>query len=273
VNLAAQTSINKIVIDNTGSPGDYPRIYKVETSTDKNTWTTAVGPTTNTIDGEITIPFTARTAQYVRITQTGRALDRFWSITELNVFGSGSTSSPVLAEVNVGTATGSSSLNNGIWTVTSAGQDIYNAPDNFRFVHQTASGNYRITAKVKNMGNAISWARAGVMIRDDNGTGPNYAMVCVTPGYGIKFQSRSNAPQVGSSLQDVSASSPDVWLKLEKTGTTYTGWSSTDGTNWSAPKSAVISNMNTHSIGIVSSGNGGLSCTATISDVKIEQIP
>lgn len=78
--------VTSLLLDTSGSNGDYPRGYVIETSDDGEDWQQAVegagdGPITEIVFDE---PLTAR---HVRIRQTGQVDGLFWSIHELAVRG------------------------------------------------------------------------------------------------------------------------------------------------------------------------------------------
>ena len=60
---------------------------------------------------------------------------------------------------------GSDSLNNGAFTVTGGGADIWGDADAFHFVSQAGTGDVTVVAQVMGQTNTDSWAKAGVMIR------------------------------------------------------------------------------------------------------------
>jgi chitodextrinase len=84
VDMKANKTFTKIVMDSTGSDGDYARGYQVFVSTDGTNWGSAVA--TGTGSGPVvTITFSARTARYIKIVQTGSA-SSWWSAREFNVY-------------------------------------------------------------------------------------------------------------------------------------------------------------------------------------------
>jgi hypothetical protein len=84
IDMGVQQSVQRVVMDSTGSNTDYARAYKVEYSTDKATWNQAM---TGTGTGPIvTADFSDSTARYIRVTQTGSA-DYWWSIYDVNAYG------------------------------------------------------------------------------------------------------------------------------------------------------------------------------------------
>jgi beta-glucosidase len=87
VDMKASFQINKLTLDNTASPSDYPRGYSVTLSADDVTYgaPVATGAGSGTVT---TITFATQPARFIKITQTGTA-SSWWSIHELNVFGTG----------------------------------------------------------------------------------------------------------------------------------------------------------------------------------------
>ena len=75
---------DKVVLDTSASPNDYPRGYKLEVSDNGINWNT-VGIGTGR-SAETTISFSAQNARYIRIEQTGFADGTWWSIHEVEVF-------------------------------------------------------------------------------------------------------------------------------------------------------------------------------------------
>lgn len=82
-NLGAPTLFNRLSIDNTADPGQYPRTVDVQVSNDGSSWVSVA--TQPGADGVTTVKFAAQVASYVRVRQTGTAAVP-WSVGELNLF-------------------------------------------------------------------------------------------------------------------------------------------------------------------------------------------
>ena len=63
--------------------------------------------------------------------------------------------------------------------------------DAFHFVYQSLTGDGTIIARMASITNTNSWAKAGVMIRENLDANARHAMVVVTPRSGVAFQRRS----------------------------------------------------------------------------------
>jgi len=87
VNFNAARSFDRVVLNQAGSPNDYPRGYNVEVSNNGQNWTSvASGTPTQTQTPELVIDFAQQTANYMRIRQTGSNGSFWWSIHEINIF-------------------------------------------------------------------------------------------------------------------------------------------------------------------------------------------
>ncbi len=83
LDLGANTLFNRLSVDNTANPGQYPRTLNVETSTNGTTWVSvATQPGT---DGVTTVKFSPQVARYVRLSQTATA-SALWSVGEVSLF-------------------------------------------------------------------------------------------------------------------------------------------------------------------------------------------
>ncbi|MEI2688265.1 MAG: sugar-binding protein [Anaerolineae bacterium] len=164
---------------------------------------------------------------------------------------------------------GSASHSNGTWTVAGSGADIWGASDQFRFVYRTLSGNGTITARVVSQTNSNAWAKAGVMIRESLAANSRHAMTIVTPGNGRRMQYRSST---GGSSVDVSggSGSAPVWVRLVRSGNTFTSYRSTNGTTWTTISSRTISMGSTVYVGLaVTSHNNSALSTVTFTNVTV----
>jgi hypothetical protein len=127
----------------------------------------------------------------------------------------------------------------GTYVVGSAGTDIYNSADQFRFVYKSLTGNGTIVAKVDSVVAADPWTKAGVMIRESLVVGSKFAAVYATPGYGVRYQARAMTDSAATSdtavvtTEQTTLKTP-VWVKIERVGNTFNGYYSPDGVKWTA---------------------------------------
>ena len=123
--------------------------------------------------------------------------------------------------------------------------------DNFYFVHQPLAGNGSITVRVTSLtgelpdlntnpagpgqqypmrAGLMSWAKAGLIIKDGTTEGSAYAAMMVTGDHGVRMQADYTQDTPGLPGA-VGAASPR-WLRLTRSGDTITGYDSADGAHW-----------------------------------------
>src|ERR1700678_1964724 len=93
VDMGSTQSFCEIVLNETNSPGDYPRGYHVNVSDDGSNWGSPVAVGSGT-EGVTTIIFTNQTARYIRVTQTGSVSGIWWSIAEFNAYTTSAPAAP-----------------------------------------------------------------------------------------------------------------------------------------------------------------------------------
>ena len=165
-------------------------------------------------------------------------------------------------------AVGSSSYSVGNWTVVGSGADIWGTADEFRFVHQTASGDCEMIARVTGVQNTDLWAKAGVMIRETLTAGSTHAFMALTSGNGLAFQRRTATGGASEHTSGGAATAPR-WVRVTRVGSTFTGYSSTDGLTWTTVGSATITMGTTVYVGLaVTSHLDGTLNTSTFDNVS-----
>ena len=187
-----------------------------------------------------------------------------------------SASPQVWAGLDIGAvgAAGSTSQSGDLITVIGAGSDIYGTADAFQFTPQLVSGDCDIRTLVTSVGNTDPWAKAGVMIRETlDPAAKNIAMV-MSSGNGAEIQYRSSSGGSTSYAQSTGKTAP-YWVRLTRTGSTFTGYMSPDGTNWTVLGGTQTISMNTNTyVGLaVTSHNYGTLCTATFTRVSLVSLP
>jgi regulation of enolase protein 1 (concanavalin A-like superfamily) len=173
---------------------------------------------------------------------------------------------------SVGSALGSASYSNGTFLVRGGGSSTggFTAKsDVFHYVYQSKSGNFTITSHVVKVQNTNSAAKAGIMVR--NGTAANAVFVglFVTPGKGVVFVRRTSAGGAVTTTT-VNAITAPVYLRLTRSGNTFTAYRSSDNITWTTIGTASVTMPTAVTTGlVVSSMVSGTLNTSTFDNVSI----
>ena len=182
-----------------------------------------------------------------------------------------------------------------------AGADVFGAQEQFHYVYQALNGDGVIIARVRYQTNSSAWAKAGLMIAASTANGATFVDALVTPtvspntpningigctangcasplppitpavGHGVHMQYTSTGDKsVTSTTALAGFQSPNEWLKLQRSGSTFTSWYSTDGVTWSLIGSTSVTMGTSATIGMfVTSHNVGQYSTAAFDHVQV----
>jgi len=168
---------------------------------------------------------------------------------------------------------GSATDVNGLFTIKGSGTDIWGAADAFRYIYQPASGSASIQAEVLSVQNTGPWAKAGVMIRETTNANSIYAVLFLAPvtatsTNGVAFQQRAATGGSASSLATAPGVQAPYWVRLTRTGNSFVGSYSPNGTAWTALATNTINMATNAYIGLpVCSVSNGVLNTATFTNV------
>ena len=169
---------------------------------------------------------------------------------------------------------GSASSDGNAITVTGDGADIWDTADAFHYVYQQFRNDGSIVARVTALANTSAYAKAGVMIRDTTAAGAAHVLLDVKPDGEIEFMTRTADGQPTTFVAGGFQAMP-TWLKLARTGQTYTGSISMDGTSWSEVGSVTLPASTNFSFGMaglaVTSHDPGAVTTAMFDSITVSQ--
>jgi regulation of enolase protein 1 (concanavalin A-like superfamily) len=165
--------------------------------------------------------------------------------------------------------TGCASLSGSTWTVKGSGADIWGSNDAFQFVYQQVTGDGVIIARVTNVQNTNTFAKAGVMIRASLDANAANALVDLRPSTDTEFLVRSSTG-VSTTWEGSTMQAPRTWIKLERVGSTIKASVSADGSSWTLVNTATVSLPATAywGLAVVSHDNTVLN-TSTFDNVSI----
>ncbi len=223
------------------------------------TWAVTAGAGTVSASGLYTTPATGTLAT---VTATTGVLQASATATVM--------SAPWLSE-DIGTPaiTGSAYDSAGTFNVSGEGSDIWGTADEFHYVYRRMGGDGTIIARVVTQQNTGGWAKAGVMIRETDAAGAAHAMMVVTPSNGTAFQWRPVSDGASSNSNTGGRVVP-YWVKLVRSGNTFRGYSSSNGTTWSLQSTASIPMASSVLVGLaVDSANTSTLSAVTFDNVKL----
>jgi regulation of enolase protein 1 (concanavalin A-like superfamily) len=164
---------------------------------------------------------------------------------------------------------GDAAFANGTFRIDAAGADIWGRRDQFHFVYQAISGDVDIRARIDSIFWAAQWSKAGVMIRSSLAADAAHAFALVSVANGTGFQRRSLPGNTSAHSSGPYVTAPQ-WVRLVRTGTTLTAYTSTDGRAWKLIGSDTIALGHTAYVGLaVTSQEPTRRTTAEVSQVAL----
>lgn len=155
----------------------------------------------------------------------------------------------------------------GIWKVAGSGAGTGGRTDQFQFAYKPLGGDGEISGQSPSQSSNVAQAEAGVMIRDGRGSHAAYAMMFVSPDRSVHFSSRSTG---ADQPDDVTYHGSGQWLKVARSGDSFTGYVSTNGKSWTKVGQAALKMGRDVLAGLVStSGDNGAPDVAQFQQVNV----
>jgi len=166
---------------------------------------------------------------------------------------------------------GSAGFSNGTFTVNASGQYIWSTADGMNFAYQSLSGNGAIVARLLSISGGSSSESTGVMIRESLDPSSTHMYAAFSQG---AIWDAFRATTAGNTTgQSISATLP-YWVKVVRSGSSLSGYGSTDGVNWTQiGATQTITMAQNVFIGLaVSSDTNSALATATFDNVSITSV-
>ncbi|HON07202.1 MAG TPA: lamin tail domain-containing protein, partial [Verrucomicrobiota bacterium] len=158
----------------------------------------------------------------------------------------------------------------GGYNITTGATNIGDTSDQFSFVYRQQIGDFDAKVRISELTITDPWARAGLMVRETLVANSKFSAVFATPSaVGCFFESRASAGSASTRSGFYPVTYPYTWLRLKRSGSTFTGYASIDGNNWYQLGSVTISMATSVYFGMaVSSRNAAMKATAGFRDME-----
>lgn len=174
----------------------------------------------------------------------------------------------------------------GGYDVTGGGIDIWGARDEFQFLYTHIEGDFDIRGRLTALTPADPYTKAGFMARESLDEGAKHAYLQVFPDNsprnknngGFEYQYRLEDGGEMKAIYPVTSTGeppfpvafPDTWLRLERRGNVFNGYSSMDGVSWTSYSTFKQSMAEAILVGLaVTSHNAERLATASFRNVAI----
>ncbi len=132
-------------------------------------------------------------------------------------------------------------VNNGVYTITASGADIWGTSDAFHYVYQQVITNYtELIARVVSIKNTNANAKCGIMFRQNLDPGSPYVFLALTPTNGFWMQQRTAQSASASTVTSLSSYTTPYWVRVVNRGNKYVSYISPDGNSWSPVDSVTL---------------------------------
>jgi hypothetical protein len=185
------------------------------------------------------------------------------------------------ADVGSVTQPGSATVTSGTYTIQGAGTNNWGTSDAFNFCYQQVSGDAVIIARVAGVQRTSSAYSTGVVTFRDSlqSSAMNVTLNANTEGSVNQFTSKGVdltwRPSAGATSLDngwISRSTTPVWIKLVRSGNTFTGYYGPDGISWTQTGASQVIPMSQNAlVGVGASGEDTTMATAVLDNVSVQQ--
>jgi len=185
------------------------------------------------------------------------------------------TDVPAWTDADIGSDTGASATTidytTDTYTMNGAGPNIYGTTDSFRFNYLAWTGDATLICDVLSVQNITDHSKGGLMIRKSLAANSAHATIDVQANFGIEFLRRTTDGASTSNTVATGLTAP-YFLKLVRSGDSFSAYYSTDGGTWTQLGTSVtISMSGTVYVGLVSCATSSTtSSTATFESVYIK---
>jgi len=210
----------------------------------------------------------------ITVTGTSGSLTHTTSLTlTVNASGGGGALPAGWSDADIGAVgvAGNASYNAGTFTINGSGTDIFGTGDQCNLAYESVSGDQTVIARVVSEMQTAAYAKAGVMLRESTASGAVNASVLITPTNGVAMEVRSTTGAATINVVGwVRGVLPPHWVKLVRSGSTFTASYSADGATWTqfASTNVTMASSTLAGLAVTAHNNAALN-TGTFDNVSI----
>ena len=141
---------------------------------------------------------------------------------------------------NPGMSGSAVSNTDGTYEMEAGGSDISGTSDQFFYLSDSHTSDGEFIARVDSVEQTDVWAKGGIMCRESLDADAANVMVLVRPDNQVNMQWRTSAGLASVSAGLVGGTANVKWVRLVRSGNTYTGYYSTNGTTWTTIASQTV---------------------------------
>jgi len=130
---------------------------------------------------------------------------------------------------------GGATFNKGVFTVRGSGRDIAERGepiDNGQFAYRALHGDGEIKARVTTAEIRTREPKIGVMMREKIADGSTNVAMLIVPRRGVRLSARTEENAGSNSQMNTAVKTVPCWVKLVRSGNTFTGYLSQDDQSW-----------------------------------------
>ncbi|MGC4032062.1 MAG: DNRLRE domain-containing protein [Tepidisphaeraceae bacterium] len=146
------------------------------------------------------------------------------------------------------------------YNVSVGGVDIYNTSDSFNFLYQQKTGDFDVAVKINSLTGADPSTQAGLMVRESlAANSKNINIKAQLKGLRLTYRTSTGGSTTATGSGDFTG---QVYLRLQRVGSTFTTYTSTDGVNWTQFGSLTLSLGSTLYVGLATCGKSQTTAAA-----------
>ncbi len=149
------------------------------------------------------------------------------------------------------------------YNVTAGGPGVTDVSDGFRFLYAQQTGDFDVKVQVQSITVAGNFATAGIMARSTLDANAANVYISATPA-NFRFKDRPTAGATTTVTAGGTPSYPNVWVRLQRVGNLFTGYTSTDGVHWTTMSSVTVVLPATIDLGLAVASNVSTQTTSAV---------